>query len=461
MSKTAKNFILDTNVLISSPNSIYGFDNNNVFVTQTTLQELDTKKSAPGETGWGAREAIRRLEECRCKGKLKDGISLDNGGRLYSLADVDIYDYLPYSYKGSPDNVIIATTKAYAEKHPDNETILVTNDISMRVNASECDVNVQEYKNECIKQTEAYTGRTSVDAVKSVIEELYTKGCIDADEIDYSFTENEFVTLRAYENPSSTALAIYQNGLLKLINGKRSVYNVHPKNSAQAFALYALTAPVDEIPFVILQGEAGSAKTFLSLAAGLDQIDYSSNIGYSNKHGSPKTYNKVLITRNNVTSDDDFGYLPGDIDDKMTPLLAPFYDNLESLIRGNNDEEDVSQVQMQIDDLFDTGIIKVCPLAYMRGRSITNSYLIVDEAQNSSRSQMRDIITRAGKGTKIVICGDPKQIDNIRLDRYNNGLVFAAERMKGSSLCAQISFSEKESVRSVLASEAIKRLELR
>lgn len=116
---------------------------------------------------------------------------------------------------------------------------------------------------------------------------------------------------------------------------------------------------------------------------------------------------------------------------------------------------------MQIDDLFDTGIIKVCPLAYMRGRSITNSYLIVDEAQNSSRSQMRDIITRAGKGTKIVICGDPKQIDNIRLDRYNNGLVFAAERMKGSPLCAQISFSEKESVRSVLASEAIKRLELR
>ena len=259
--------------------------------------------------------------------------------------------------------------------------------------------------------------------------------------------------MKSSSNPDNTALGIYNKALniASLITTKK-VYGVTPKNAAQVFALYALTAPASEIPLVILKGAAGSAKTFLSLAAGLDSIDI-------NGRGNRSLYNKGLITRNNVTSDDDFGYLPGDIDEKMTPLLAPFYDNLESLVRGSSDESN-EQVQMQINDFFDSGMIKVCPLAYMRGRSITHSYLIVDEAQNSTRLQMRDIITRAGEGTKVIICGDPKQIDNIRLDRYNNGLVFAADKMKDSSLCAQITFGEHESVRSSLASEALRRLEI-
>lgn len=463
MSKKIKNYVLDTNTLISSPNSIYGFEDNNVYITTTTLQELDKKKNAPGETGWGAREVIRHLEDCRSKGKLKNGIELETGGKIYSLLDVEnIYDYLPKSFKESPDNYIIATTKALANKNTKIETILVTNDISMRINAAECDVEVQEYKNDSIKSDEVYTGKNTITVPKDVIDALYKDKEITTMGINYDFTENEFIILKAYENPSSTALAIFKGpNILKLIDGKKTVYNVTPKNASQAFALYALTAPVEEIPFVILQGEAGTAKTFLSLAAGLEQIDYESNNNYSNKKNRSNSYNKVLITRNNVTADDDFGFLPGDIDEKMTPLLAPFYDNLESLVRGNNEKEDNEQVQLQINDFFDSGIIKICPLAYMRGRSITHSYLIVDEAQNSSRSQMRDIITRAGKGTKIIICGDPKQIDNIHLDRFNNGLVFAASRMKGSKLCAQISFGEQESVRSELASEAIKRLELR
>ena len=260
--------------------------------------------------------------------------------------------------------------------------------------------------------------------------------------------ENEFFIL---QSDQSSALAVYRNHELKLIDTKAlHPYHIQPKNASQTFALWALMQPVEEIPFVILKGPAGTAKTFLSLAAGLDQT-------YDSR--AHRSYDSVLISRNNVMADADFGYLPGELEDKMNPLLAPFFDNLESLLRGNSDE-DRECISRQIEDMIDSGVIEICALAYMRGRSITNKFLIVDETQNATRSQIRDIITRAGAGCKIVICGDPEQIDAHNLDKLNNGLVFASEKMKGSPVCAQISFTEEESVRSELAKEAIKRLVL-
>lgn len=445
-----KIYVLDTNILVASPNALYGFKDNDIYITATTLQELDKLKNAPGETGWGAREAIRMIDSCRQRGKLSGGVDIGFGGKLYTIPDIEnIYDILPLSYEKTPDNRIIATTKEL-ELNRKEKVILVTNDISMKINASECNVEVQDYKNDRVDSAEEYTGMIEIPVCDSITNELYRNKKVDAKILNYIFIENEFLTLKSFSGNS--ALAIYREGYINLMEVPNLVYGVKPLNVAQKFALYALTAPVSEIPFVILKGDAGTAKTFLSLAAGLHKLD----IGDSQESD---TYNKILITRNNVTSDDGFGYLPGDIDEKMTPLLAPFYDNLESLIRGNTKESN-EQVQLQINDFFDTGMIRVCPLAYMRGRSITHSYLIVDEAQNSSRIQMRDIITRAGKGTKIVICGDPKQIDNIHLDRYNNGLAFAANAMKGSKLCAQLTFGENESVRSVLATEALRRMKI-
>lgn len=455
--KEKKNYVLDTNILLSSPNSIFGFEDNNIWITGTTLQELDSKKTIPGELGFNARSVIRTIEHCREKGDLLKGIPLDNGGTLLVEPNGINKGYLPEGFSlDIPDNRIISSILHLMHTKPTNERfILVTNDVSMRINASICGVTVESYRNDHISTDEKYIGKDELEVSSDIINTLYAEKeyILDEDMLNKNkFIENEFFILKSV---NSSALAIYREKKFKLISDKK-VYGVTPKNASQKFALYALTAPVEEIPFVILKGEAGSAKTFLSLAAGLDQL----NVGENNYKSRKSAYDKVMITRNNVTSDAEFGFLPGDIDDKMTPLLAPFYDNLESLIRGKNEDESNEQIQMQIDDLFDTGLIKVCPLAYMRGRSITRSYLIVDEAQNSSKSQMRDIITRAGKGTKIIICGDPKQIDNHILDKYNNGLVFAAERMKGSPLCAQITFSEKESVRSELASEAIRRLEI-
>ena len=463
-----KVYVLDTNILLNSPNAIYGFEDNDVTITVTTLQELDKKKTSPGDIGYHARESCRLIEELRTKGDLTVGVPLPGGG-VFRVASMKKSVQLPIGYSlDVPDNQIIATTlgiqneissKVLRDTKDTEKAVLVTNDVSMRINASVCGLgeNVEFYLNDHISSSKDYTGRRTCVVTPQVINSLYHDRKISRTEVNeankvYDCPEiknpvaNEFFI---FQSGNSGALAIYNEALdeFRVIEDK-TPFGITPKNAAQRFALYALTAPVDEIPFVILKGSAGTAKTFLSLAAGLDQaIDRES-------------YDRVLITRNNVMADADFGYLPGDLDEKMTPLLMPFYDNLESLLRGRSRDEDPHQIQMQIEDMFETKTLDICPLAYMRGRSITHSYLIVDETQNATRSQIRDIITRAGEGTKIVICGDPVQIDAHNLDRFNNGLTFASAKMKGSPLCAQVTFSDEESVRSALAKEAITRLEL-
>ncbi len=451
-----KTYILDTNILLASPNAIFGFEDNDVVITQTTLQELDSKKNAIGELGFNARLVIRTFDELREAAPNHDltaGVKLANKGSLKIVAD-DV-SMLPESIPSSrPDNRIIGTAlalKAAAKKKP---TILVTNDVSMRVIAASCGMtDVEGYQNDHISsvQDDSYTGKRVVSVADSFIKEV--KNSNEYFNVDLPdgecLVENEFVVLTGKKKDDGTEnklLCIANSGMIKSVaEGQTRAYKVKPKNDAQAAALYALQAPVEDIPLVILKGTAGTAKTFLSLAAGLEKtLDTEKN----------RAYDRILITRANVMADADFGYLPGELDEKMAPLLAPFHDNLENLIRNYEHDEDPEQIKLMIEDLFETGVIDICPMAYMRGRSISNAYVIVSEAQNCTRSQIRDIITRAGVGTKIILEGDPNQVDNPRLDAYNNGLVFAAEHFKDSSLCAQITFDSTECVRSALAKEA-------
>lgn len=445
-----KIYVLDTNILLHSPNAIFGFKENHVVITGTTLQEIDSKKSHSDEVGYNARETCRILEMLRKKGNLLKGIDLENGGKLFVEPDGVDEDNLPKGFSlKNPDNRIISSILSLkaSTRAKGIQVILVTNDISMKINASVCGIDVQSYKNDQLTTDEFYTGRKQIETTAKVINELYATKTAKASLFkNESFVENQFVTLKS---GTQSALAQYKNEELHLMQFNKKTYGVTPKNEGQTYFLSALLAPAEEIPIVIGIGPAGCAKTFLSLAAGLDKT-------YDSK--KERSYDRILITRNNVMSDADFGYLPGELEEKMTPLLAPFFDNLESLIRSNNKDMENNEIQNQIDYLCDTKIIDICPLAYMRGRSITNSYLIVDEAQNATRSQIRDIITRAGRGTKVVLLGDPNQIDNHLLDKWNNGLTYASEKMKGSSLCAQITFKESESVRSELATEAIMRL---
>lgn len=455
-----KAYILDTNILLDSPRAIFGFDDNTVIITGTTLQELDSKKTAPGELGFNARETCRIIEKLRLKGDLTAGVPMDNAGVFKVILNAGQW-HMPSGYsEDKPDNQIINTVLDIKKNqgHMFNQVILVTNDTSMRINASVCAAAcgfsdfVESYRNDHVSSAEMYTGKRELQVSKEAIDYIYKNKMLPPETIFRGDipepVENEFFIL---QSDQSSALAVYRNHALKLIDTKTlHPCHVQPKNASQTFALWALMQPVEEIPFVILKGPAGTAKTFLSLAAGLDQT-------YDSK--THRSYDSVLISRNNVMADADFGYLPGELEDKMNPLLAPFFDNLESLLRGNSDE-DRECISRQIEDMIDSGVIEICALAYMRGRSITNKFLIVDETQNATRSQIRDIITRAGAGCKIVICGDPEQIDAHNLDKLNNGLVFASEKMKGSPVCAQISFTEEESVRSELAKEAIKRLTL-
>lgn len=448
-----KYYVLDTNILLQSPNAIFGFEDNTVVITGTTLQELDAKKNLEGEIGYNARQTARILEDIRKRGDLIKGVKLKKTGGKFLFEPNEVsQENLPEGFDiKKADNRIISTCIGLAGKTK-KAVILVTNDIMMRVAAAVCNVAVQEYKNDRIKET-AYMGYRELPAVREIIDELYKKQTISPDlfEVETPFVPNEYITLT---DGNSSALCVYRENSIRLLK-ETTAFGIRPQNRLQRFALDALLAPAEEISLVILRGPAGTAKTFLSMAAALDKT-YREEFARQN---SDTAYDKIYIGRANVSSDEAFGYLPGELEDKTRPLLGCFYSNLEDLLRKGNHEED-AQIRLQIDDMMETGLLRVFPLAYIRGMSIKNSFIICDEAQNIGRTLIRDIVTRCGQGSKLVVLGDINQIDVPFLDKTNSGLTYLAHKMKGSSKCAQITFTEKESVRSALAAEALARLDL-
>lgn len=467
-----KNYLLDTSVLLDNPHNIYGFEDNNIYICGTTLQELDKKKTASGDIGYNARESCRILDELRSQGDLIKGVKLPNGGTLYIEPNGIDQNLLPKGYNIEvPDNRIISSC-LWLNKKLNPHIILLTNDVSMRVNATICGLEAQGVRNDIV-QSSNYTGHIDIEVSAEVIDLLYKDKKIPLTKVkeinekvnaisieagleSTLFTEvetlllNEFVTLHA---DNKSALSVYRKGGLQLIQSKTLSNGVKPLNKMQIYALWALTAPVEEVPLVILKGPAGTAKTFLSLAAGLSQV----YLGQGRRR--PDEYGRIMISRPNTTAaDPDFGYLPGDLEEKMSPLMASYRDNLEEIL-GNN-EEDKEYVQTQVDDMFESGIIELCPLNYIRGRSIHNTYLICDESQNANKLLMRDIVSRAGRHSKFVIAGDPLQCDVSNLDKHNNGLVFAVETMKDSDQVAIITFEEENCVRSPLSELAISRMKL-
>lgn len=442
-----KKFLLDTNILMRSPNAIYVFEDNDVLICNTTLEELDDLKNKPGEIGYNAREAIRVLNSLREKtNNLYEGVKLPGSGTLKIVRDCTPEDAeklkgtLPTEWSlGKPDNRIIDTAIK-------NNAILVTNDISMLLKAQSTGLKTENFKNESVSdESLKYTGRNVVYAPNEVIVNLYKDGSIDYEDIcDYENANleiNEFLIIKDISNSSHTALGYFDGKhILKLNYDNSRPYDVKPRNVGQRFAIEALMTPAEDVPLVILKGSAGTAKTFLSLACGLSQVtDY-------------RNYKKVLLLRPNIKFDDDIGYLKGDEMDKILPLIRPCLDNLEALVSNKDDTYEESSDKVK--ELFDRGYVTAEALAYLRGRSISNTYILIDEAQNTTPNQMLGIITRAGVGSKIVIVGDPDQIDNPKVDKKNNGLVYAAERFKGSSLAMQLVFEDEECTRSKLALEA-------
>lgn len=454
-----KIYVLDTNILIDAPDAIYGFDDNIVVITGTVLQELDKHKTTIGETGYNTRTAIRTIENIAGRFSfLQHDYQLNNGGTLMIYAGSP-QDLMPYNFSlDVPDNRILNDILALSSQYDGARVILVSNDVSMRLNARAVGIEAQSYQNVQVRQDEDYTGRVVIDcndlqARSHYLPDLEAYGQTEAasEDID-TLVENEYVVIA---NNTKKVLTYYRDGKLTQIQSNMlHPMGIRPRNEAQIMALHALLAPASDIPLVILRGPAGTAKTLLSVAAGVSQT---MRLG---ENGSSRAdYNQVLLARCSVLADKDPGSLPGDLFDKLRYLHAPVFDALE-VIFGHNGKEDPAQIQMQIEDLFDNSIMEIQAMAFIRGRSLAYKYLILDEAQNATRMQIKTTITRASEGCKIVICGDNEQIDTPKLDQRNNGLVYAQETMRGSKACAQIVFknNQSECQRGWLASEAIARM---
>jgi PhoH-like ATPase len=429
----------------------------------TVLQELDKHKDDEGERGYNARESLRKIKslikDALSKAKTseerldiirKTGIDLPNGGKLFFEPDGVSQDNLPagYSLDRADNRIISSCVHMNNDYLKDSPVTLLTNDGGCYINSLVCGVNAEEVRNDQINNT--YTGHINLEIEDwSIIESLHKQNDIDVSIVkelnDIELYENMFITMTS---GSTSVLSVYTNGKIHKINDKILHNGVKPLNKMQHYAMWALTNP--NIPLVILEGPAGTSKTFLSLACGLEQVDVGDK-------KSEEPYGRMLIARPNAkTSDADFGYLPGTLEEKMGPLVASYMDNLEEILGDKNTP--ISTTRQIIEDMMYNRIIELCPLYSIRGRSIHNAYLICDEAQNASKKLIKDVITRAGRNTKIIVAGDPRQIDNTSLDVHNNGLVYLKDCMKGSSNCAILRFENENCVRSVLAEDAINRM---
>ena len=269
--------------------------------------------------------------------------------------------------------------------------------------------------------------------------------------VELSFTENEFIILKEDQSLKKTHLGRVEHGKLVPLQFKKAKpYGVCPRNVGQYFLQEALMVDAAKAPLVIVKGMAGTAKTFYSLAVGLEKI----------LNQPTGEYRRIIISRPNAQFDSDIGFLPGDEQEKISPLMRPVIDNLEQLIDSNEEEryKNEKELRGKIEEIFDRGVIQAEAMNFIRGRSFVNTYLIIDEAQNMTPNQIKGIITRAGKGTKIILLGDPKQIDCPFLDERTNGLSYASEHMKGSELCFQLTLNASECERSELAMDAVKRM---
>lgn len=456
-----KTFVLDTNVLLQTPFALYSFGDNVIVIPEVVLEELDRFKKDSSELGANARQTARIIDDLRSKGNLNEGVELDNGGILKIAMNFNDVE-LPASWPDSNnDNRILRVCKGLREKG--ENVFLVTKDIFERIKADIIGVTAQDFFAEQVASyDEQYRGRLDVYTTSAKLDEFYEKGRLDPEDVfgfscDFTRKEsakmvtNQFLIIHSCDNDKQTALGKFDG---KAIQPLRFIqdrpFGVSPRNAGQKFMQEALMVDADKAPLVIIKGPAGTAKTFYSLAVGLHKIMIEQN----------KMYRKILVCRPNIKLDEDIGFLPGTEQEKIAPFLRPVVDNLEILIDNDENERYKSEKELKdkIDELFDRKIINTEAIAFIRGRSIVKQWVIIDEAQNLTPRQVKGIITRAGAGTKIILLGDPEQIDHPFLDIRTNGLCYAAEKMKGSPLCYQVTLTDDECERSELAYEGAVRM---
>ena len=433
-------YVLDISVLLYTPDAIFDFPMKEVLLPVSILDALEPLRQDLGEKGRVANLVSKILDECRQLGNLVEGVNLPNGGKLrIELADPET-EAIPFSFNSrNPSNRILAV--AWLLSRENKDVVFVSRDENLRTKANTLNVPTISYQGRRRDDSNLYSGIHHCEVSKKKLRNLNQQSFISIEEVkseldeNIKFFPNQGLLLNNPEVPEEDVLAIYNQSKNKFltVSKEQGVWGIRPRNLEQRLALALLVDP--NISIVTLSGKAGTGKTLLALAVGLQQMMVD-NI-----------YSRMLVSRPIFPMGRDLGFLPGDTQEKLSPWMQPIFDNLELLI--NNTSEKKSSKRDSYQELMERGMLVVEPLTYIRGRSIPNQHMIVDEAQNLTPHEMKTIVSRAGDGTKIVLTGDPNQIDNTDVNLSSNGLSTLVERFKGSQLAGHVRFTSVE--RSALA----------
>lgn len=419
-----KTFILDTNVLLHDPKCIFNFEDNQIIIPLSVLEELDTFKTAPGEKGHNTREIIRTLDSIRSLGKLREGVKLDSGSMLFVLAAPG---YTANKLNFTVDNLILNLAQYLIAQRPDSNIIVVTKDINLRVKADALDIAAEDYKTGKIREVNQCKGWDYVEVHNADIQDTFetSRSFVQIPE-ETELDINQFVLFRDEHQKPLNIMGMYKGkGVVKKLPKFVTASNIKPKNLEQTFALAGLLD--DDIKLISLLGSAGVGKTLLCVAAAIEKVMID------------QKYDKIIITRPIVPIGRDIGFLPGTINEKMDPWIKPFQDNLDYIKSVCERKKGYTGHLSQIDEF-----LEIAPITYVRGRSISNSFIIVDEAQNLTQSEMKTILTRVGENSKIIFLGDITQIDCPFLDKWSNGLSYLIEKFRGNELYAHVELSKSE-----------------
>jgi PhoH-like ATPase len=419
-----KNYVLDTNVLLHDPGALFAFEDNAVIIPLYVLEEIDNFKKEMSELGRNARQVARSLDSLRKNGGLSEGVPLENGGTLRVALGTGAPLKSGREARRMDDLILLIALEA-RDVDPSIQTTLVTKDVNMRIRGDALGLQTADYDPEQISVDQLYHGGREIALSGDVIDLFYEEGSAVIEE---EMEVNEYVLLRDSENSGHSALARFDGEKLVPIRKLRDgVWGIRPRNKEQHYALDLLLN--DSVKLVTLVGKAGTGKTLLALAAGLQK---------TTEEGA---FAKLLVSRPVFPLGRDLGYLPGDIEEKLNPWMQPIYDNLELLLGLSKADKSSGRSYAELVDL---GFVEIEPLTYIRGRSLPNVYMIVDEAQNLTPHEVKTIITRAGDNTKIILTGDPYQIDQPYIDSSNNGLTITSERFKKEKIAGHVTLTKGE-----------------
>ncbi len=436
---TKKIFVLDTNVLLSDPKALFSFQDNDIVIPIVVIEELDRFKKDMTRIGFAARAFSRYIDSIRERGDLIKGVQLKEGGTLRIELTTEV-DLPGMDFKGSvTDNIILSAALRVMKDNPTTQVVLVSKDINMRIKGDALGIKAETYTTESINYTKLPRGFRNFTVEGALIDRLHTEKAVPFDELPEQIAAelypNEFIMLQDEHNEQHQAVGRidpFRSAMVPL-SLYRSVWGIKARNFAQKLSLDLLMD--DRVNLVSLMGIAGTGKTLLAIAAGLQ------------KCFEEGKYSRMLVARPIYPMGKDIGYLPGTIQEKLKPWMQPIFDNLEYLIAGTQ-----SATYTRVGDLLHSGMLDVEPLTYIRGRSIPEQFIIVDEAQNLTPHEMKTIVSRAGENTKIVLTGDPFQIDNPYMNESNNGLSYIVDRFRDLNLAGHMILEKGE--RSPLANAA-------